>query len=316
MNKVIMIMVDGFGIPSGGIRCPVYNNCCSPEFLKLLECYSVPIDANLDLAGLPQSATGQCSLFCGINAAAAINRHLPGFPNAALREIIQQQNIFKTLIALGAKVTFANAYVNHTLAELKNSGLRSVTTVMTDNELGHVRDRNDLLNGKAVLHDITREYLTGALNNMGLSRRMMQMPTVLDHNLAITPEQAAHDLVSVAAENNFTLFEFFMSDRAGHRQHQPLLKYILMNLSRFVVKLCAIIPDDMTLVMTADHGNCEDITIKTHTRNPVPLLIYNKNKMVSPKTKSIIDIHDLIVNLVTAGNSGSSISAVTSTPIS
>ncbi|MCF6177349.1 MAG: hypothetical protein L3J71_16470 [Victivallaceae bacterium] len=299
MNKVIMIMVDGFGIPPEGIRCPGFKTCCTPQFLELLEHHSTPIDANLGQPGLPQSATGQCSLFCGINAAAAINRHLPGFPNAALREIIRGQNIFKSLIALGAKVTFANAYVNHTLAELKHSGLRSVTTIMTDSEIGKVRTRNDLLDGKAVLHDITREYLTGALNDMGLSRRMVTSPPILNPESEITPEQAAHDLLTVATENDFTLFEFFMSDRAGHRQHKPLLKHVLMNLSRFVVELSTVMADSITLILTADHGNCEDISIRTHTRNPVPLLIYRKNGGKIPPIKSIIDVHDLIVSLIT-----------------
>jgi bisphosphoglycerate-independent phosphoglycerate mutase (AlkP superfamily) len=298
MNKVIMIMVDGFGIPPAGIRCPVYNNCCTPQFLELLDHYSTPIDANLELPTLPQSATGQCSLFCGINAAAAIERHLPGFPNAALREIIRQQNIFKTLRLHGAKVTFANAYINHTLAELKHSGLRSVTTVMTDNELGQVRNRTDLLAGKAVLHDITREYLTGALNHLGLSKRLATMTPVLKPELAVTPEHAAHDLLTVAAENDFTLFEFFMSDRAGHRQHEPLLKHVLMNLSRFVVEICSTMNDSTTLILTSDHGNCEDITVKSHTRNPVPLLIYPKSSIKTPAINSITEVHDLIVKLL------------------
>ena len=299
MNKVIMIMVDGFGMPPAGLHCPVYSNCCTPEFLELLEHHSTPIDANLDTPGLPQSATGQCSLFCGINAAAAINRHLPGFPNAILRKIIREQNIFKSLIALGAKVTFANAYVNHTLEELKHSGLRSVTTVMTDSEIGQVRNRHDLLNGQAVLHDITREYLTGALNHLGLSKRMATLTPVLNSELAITPEQAAHDLLTVATENDFTLFEFFMSDRAGHRQHEPLLKHVLMNLSRFVGELCSTMDDSVTLLLTADHGNCEDITVKSHTRNPVPLMIYRNSGPVIPAIKSITEVHGLTVKLVT-----------------
>ena len=128
---------------------------------------------------------------------------------------------------------------------------------------------------------------------------MATLPPVLNPGLAITPEQAAHDLLAVSAENDFTLFEFFMSDRAGHRQHKPLLKHVLMNLSRFVVELSTVMADSITLILTADHGNCEDISIRTHTRNPVPLLIYRKNGGKIPPIKSIIDVHDLIVKMVT-----------------
>ena len=39
------------------------------------------LDAVLGVKGRPQSATGQTSLFTGVNAAAVLGRHLRGFPN-------------------------------------------------------------------------------------------------------------------------------------------------------------------------------------------------------------------------------------------
>lgn len=48
----------------------------------------VPLDAILGVSGLPQNATGQTSLLTGVNAQALLVKHLNGFPNAKLREII------------------------------------------------------------------------------------------------------------------------------------------------------------------------------------------------------------------------------------
>jgi phosphopentomutase len=32
--------------------------------------------------------------------------------------------------------------------------------------------------------------------------------------------------------------------------------------------------NETLLLITSDHGNIEDLTTKTHTRNPVPLILY------------------------------------------
>ena len=298
MNKIIMIMVDGLGIPPEGINTASLQRCCLPAFLQLLEQHSTAIDACLGVPGLPQSATGQCSLFCGINAAQAVGRHLSGFPNSRLRELIRQQNIFKSLLQRGAKVTFANAYVNHSLATLRRQGLCSVTTVMTDNTLGQVRGKDELLRGQALFHDITREYLTGTLQQHWPIRQCLgNIPPALQPDDEITPEQAAADLIKIAAEYDFTLFEFFMSDRAGHRQHEPFLRHIMHNLSRFIIALSHNMTANDILLLTSDHGNCEDSSVKTHTMNPVPLLIYRPAGIQMPSISSITELHDLIIEL-------------------
>ena len=298
MNKIIMIMVDGLGIHPDGSSPASLQRCCLPKFIQLLEQHSTAIDANLGIPGLPQSATGQCSLFCGINAAQAVGRHLSGFPNSRLRELIQQQNIFKSLLQRGAKVTFANAYINHTLASLRRRGLCSVTTVMTDSTLGKVRGKAELLRGDALFHDITREYLTGTMQQRWQTRKTANLPPALKVTDEITPEQAAADLLQIAARHDFTLFEFFMSDRAGHRQNEPFLHHIMHNLSRFVIALSRNMAIDTTLLLTSDHGNCEDLSTKTHTNNPVPLLLYHPAGIKTPSISSLTEVHDLILELI------------------
>ena len=70
----------------------------------------VPLDACLGVDGLPQSATGQTALLTGVNAAAEIGRHLPGFPNAALRKILRERSILRHAASRGRRAAFINAF--------------------------------------------------------------------------------------------------------------------------------------------------------------------------------------------------------------
>lgn len=293
---VIMIMIDGFGIPEGGYHCPVYSRYCVPGFLDLLEKHSIPIDAHLDVNGLPQSATGQCSLFCGINAAKILGAHLQGFPNKKLRDAIRNKNIFKTLIEKGETVTFANAYIHYDLEDLERIGMRSVTTIMTQNEIGEVRNIDDLLRGDAVYHDLTREVA----NSNSIQRWKKNPPTArtpVPRYPEISPEQAADDLARIAQAYDFTLFEYFMTDRAGHKRTEELLDQALGNFSRFFVRLIEETNGRLNVIMTSDHGNCEDINVRSHTENPVPFFRHGSNLPNVDGLVSIVGVHDYIVRM-------------------
>lgn len=282
MRRVIFIMVDGFGLPPTGLPESVYSECCLPEFIRLLETYAKPIDACLGVEGIPQSATGQTAMFCGVNASEIMRSHIQGFPGPVLRGVIRERNIFDSLRKKGKTVTFANAYVRYTLEKLKQLGFRSVTTVMTESVIGHVRGREELLAGNAVMHDLTRE-------------------TLEDETIPrISPEKAAHDLLNVSNRYDFTLFEYFLTDRAGHKRNREFLAKVLDELSRFICELDKNLPDGTLLILTSDHGNCEDPNIKPHTKNPVPFLVRGKNRPDWSKVNSIIDIHDYIVEKVFA----------------
>ncbi len=207
--------------------------------------------------GIPQSATAQTALFTGINAARKIGRHIQGFPGQALREIIASDSIFKKLLEKGLQVAFANAYVKYRLDDLSNMNLRSVTTVMVQSTLGWVRDIEYLIKGAAVYHDLTHETLD---NIPELDR--------------ITPEKAAENLAGIAEKYDFTLFEYFLTDRAGHSTEIEFIGKTLTEFSTFFCRLIHATSENTVLILTGDHGNCEDISSKKHTRNPVPLFVY------------------------------------------
>lgn len=269
-------MVDGFGIPPEGWRNSIYSKYCSEKFIRLFEEHSIALDARLGVSGLPQSATGQCALFTGINAAEKLGHHSQGFPGPTIRKIIREQNIFAALNAARKKACFANAYILHSLEKLKHSGLMSVTSVMTESALGKVLGWQDLAKGKAVFHNLTREGLDG----YGFQ--------------PVSPSQAAEHLSAVSQENDFTLFEYFMTDRAGHKRNAGMLQKYLGELSEFVVHLSEINDRETSIALTSDHGNCEDTASGMHTLNSVPLMVHGNCKV--PEFSSILDIYGWILS--------------------
>ena len=81
--KQLFIFVDGLGLAPPADDNPVRPEVC-PAVCGLIGSRSVPLDACLGVPGLPQSATGQATLFCGRNAAAFMGRHVTGFPGPTL----------------------------------------------------------------------------------------------------------------------------------------------------------------------------------------------------------------------------------------
>ena len=88
-----------------------------------------PLGATLGVEGLPQSATGQASLFTGRNGARRLGRHQTGLPGPRMRELVVEHGLLGRAVAAGASVTFANAYSRGYLDDLATGTPKpSVTT--------------------------------------------------------------------------------------------------------------------------------------------------------------------------------------------
>jgi len=277
--KTLFIFVDGLGMGSAD---PETNPLCDPQFPNLgkLLANAVPLDACLGVEGLPQSATGQAALFTGMNAPKAMTRHIEGFPPTRLKEIIRHENIFSKLRKRNQRCTFANSYWIDDATHIPPRQ-QSVTTVMTLSALGGVLGKTELLAGKAVNHDITR----WTMHTRGY-----------DHGL-IRPEQAAGHLLDLAEENNFTLFEYFLTDRAGHSGEHELISKTLETLERFIPKVAAFAQQPNHLfLLCSDHGNIEDGSTRTHTLNPVPLIALGTRADTFRSLGNLTDVTPAILN--------------------
>ncbi len=257
---VLLLFVDGIGLPSEAqqVATPLRDAVC-PRLMQLLQDHSVPIDATLGVPGYPQSATGQTTILTGVNAAAELGRHVEGFPGRRLREIIMAHNLYAQLAAEALSATFANGYLAATVAEVRAMRRQSVTTVAALQAFGDVRRLDALLQHQAVAHDLTRETLAS---------RGYQGD-------CISIAQAARDLIGIARAHDFTLFEYFETDRAGHRADPQLAETVLRKLDAFLSFLVPMADAaGILLLLTSDHGNIEDPSTRSHTMNPVPLVAY------------------------------------------
>lgn len=254
-----MIFIDGLGMaPENPDTNPINKTIC-PNLTIALSQHALPIDAILGVPGIPQSATGQTSLLTGINAQKSIGRHVEGFPGPTLRKIICENNIFSKLNQKDLKSTFANGYLSLNIEDVHKMRIKSVTTVATLSAFGDVRRGHLLEKHQSVSHDIIRDTLAPR----GYTGKL------------ITPEQAAEDLFNISKQNSFTLFEYFLTDRAGHSANITKAKHALHRLDLLIAKLIKLVENsEVSLLLTSDHGNIEDLTTRSHTANPVPFFAY------------------------------------------
>jgi len=287
---VILIFVDGLGL--GGTDAAV--NPCMHEAIEVLNLHAgssadawnggllVKADACLGVEGLPQSASGQTSLLTGINGPQLLGRHLPAFPNDALRGVIREHSLLKRTRESGFRTVFLNAFRPRFFDLPMDVRWRmSTTTVATLSAGLSFFSTDDLVQGRTLYHDFTNEELV---------RRGFELPL-------FSPEEAGRVLVDAAENYDFIMYEHFKTDKAGHSQDMARTLKSMTDLDRFIKAVVKGIDLDRHLiVVTSDHGNVEDLSTKTHTRNPVPVLLWGKGQAeAAAEVKAITDIPQTIL---------------------
>jgi 2,3-bisphosphoglycerate-independent phosphoglycerate mutase len=291
--SVILFFIDGLGIGARGAQNPLDGLTEAapltvfrdeePEII--FDGRMVRTDACLGVEGRPQSASGQTTILTGVNAPAALGYHKQGFPNEALREIISEHSIFLQLKrAQVAPNTFANAYTPR-FFESRPRWV-SATTVAVEAAGMRFRDLDDLQAGRAVFQDYTNEMLIE--RGLPISRR--------------TPEEAARVLADIARQHRFTLYEYFITDKIGHAQDMEAARLVLVGLAKFIRHL--LFELDLartTLLLTSDHGNIEDLSLRNHTLNPVPTLIWGEHReQIASRVNNLADVTPAITEVLTA----------------
>lgn len=298
MHSTIVIFLDGVGI---GNPDPTENPFFKYGFRTFTELFGkipdldnqtlskddrflFPTDALMGVPDLPLSGTGQTSIFCGINASRILGQHFGPFPHSTLVPIIKEQNIFKGFLNKKKSVTFANAYPKAFFDYIESGKKRlSVTSLSCQLSDVPLKNATDLRNADALSAEIDND---GWVNKLG-------------YNLPIIkPETAAKRLIKLAEKHDFTLFEHFLTDHLGHGRNIETLEERLSVLDRFLFYLLTNLPENFTFLLCSDHGNLENISIKTHTLNPALTITAGKHaERLKNRITNLSHIKDAILEL-------------------
>jgi 2,3-bisphosphoglycerate-independent phosphoglycerate mutase len=297
--KVLFLFVDGVGIGKKDGNNPYFQNEL-PNIKKLLggEMPSlrnqkinseyatlIPADAKLGVAGLPQSGTGQTAIFCGINAPQIIGKHFGPYPYSKLRPYIQDLNIFKKLKDNNKTAHFANAYPEKFFEYIATGTTHFTVTSLACMMSGTpLQKYEDLVEKRAISADITAEGWEKFGHKYGPEN----------------PLEVGKTLYNISLDHDFTLFEYYLTDHAGHSMDKQFAKKILSNFDELIGGLMENYdPEKLFTIITSDHGNSEDLSIKTHTFNPVPVILIGKGReKYAEEIKSIMDIYNIILKIL------------------
>ncbi|MCH8011454.1 MAG: hypothetical protein IIA61_05840 [Candidatus Marinimicrobia bacterium] len=244
-------------------------------------CTLLALDACLGVEGLPKSATGQAALLTGINMSSKLGYHQGPKPNDELAHLIQDNNLFKTLLNVGLKVTLLNAYPPVYFAGLDSGRRQQGVVAFAVTSAGiPLKTTSDLLAGKALSADFTGQ---GWRDQLGF-------PDIPQ----LEPSEAGEHLGMLAQEYDFTFFEYWLSDYVGHRHNMSSACTLLETFDKVLGGLLDVWDDDLGLILiTSDHGNLEDLSTRRHTSNLVPALVIGAPQLRLPFAATLHDLTDV-----------------------
>lgn len=291
----IFLFVDGLGVGSPGITNPLSDKehsyksfefltggqelTADSEEIKRNDLVYKKIDARLGVDGLPQSGTGQVTLFSGQNASKILGRHFGPYPHSKIRFLLEEKSLFHQIQEMNGSCYFMNAFPDLFFERAKSRNRWSCCTLMTKSAGIHINTVEDVLDENAITAEILQDV----------------WKEKLDINVPVISEaQAAERVLKIAQKKDFILVEYYLTDKAGHKQDLKYAHKVLERYDRFLKVLIRSKRDSDIILLTSDHGNIEDLSVKTHTLNKVPFFAYGAGARAFNQVKGIQDVFGLI----------------------
>ena len=290
--RILFIFLDGIGL---GVNDPELNplvRAKMPHLNALLDGRSLlkesapfvgehatllAIDPSVGVDGLPQSATGQAMLLTGVNVSAEIGYHYGPKPNPEVAAYLNGGTLFSRFVKTGKKTTLLNAYPPRYFDGI-DSGKRIYSSIpMAVTNAGiELFKQEDLFAGRALSADFTGE---GWRTMLGITDS-----PVMD------PHQAGRKLASLAMSYDFSLFEYWASDYAGHKQQMNTAVGLMETFDGVLGGVWERTEDELLVVVTSDHGNMEDMSTRRHTDAHVPALVIGERAARDEFTQGMTDL--------------------------
>ncbi len=238
------------------------------------------LDACLGIPGLPQSGTGQVSLFTGVNASKLIGQHFGPYPHSGTKEVLSTRSIFHQALGKGRKPIFMNAYPERFFQYSESKNRWSSTTLMSRATGLRLHTVEDVRLGTAITAEIQQDVWKAQL-----------YPDIEP----ISAETAAQRVLTAGLSHDLVLTEYYLTDKAGHAQDADMAREVIARFDRFACEILSGLSADDTLVITSDHGNVEDLSVKTHTMNRVLFLVAGKGAEAAAACGDLTDVAPFIL---------------------
>lgn len=290
--KLLFIFLDGIGLGKNDPDTNPLARAEMPNLKALLEgglllAGSAPfsgvhatllaIDPAVGVEGLPQSATGQAMLLTGVNISAAIGYHYGPKPNSEVAAHLRNGTLFSHFASAGKKAALLNAYPPRYFDGI-DTGKRIYSSIpMAVTNAGiELFKQEDLFAGRALSADFTGEGW----------RDMLGIP----ETPVLSPHQAGRKLASLARGFDFSLFEYWASDYAGHKQQMDTAVRLMESFDEVLGGLMEAMDDELLVLVTSDHGNMEDMSTRRHTDAHVPALVIGNKTAREEFTRGMTNI--------------------------
>jgi 2,3-bisphosphoglycerate-independent phosphoglycerate mutase len=276
MTHIFTLFLDGVGLGEEDPRRNPFSKARLPRLSALLDgrrlvADNAPIetetttllelDACMGVDGMPQSASGQAALLTGRNIALEIGMHYGPKPNQAIRDIIQNDNLFAWVKQKGGSVSLLNGYPPRYFEAIQRGRRLYSTIPLAIVSAGlRLQTAEDMQVGRAFSADFT---------GRGWAERVGFPPAPI-----YSPLEAGRHMALACQHADLAWFDYWLTDYVGHKQDMDqaisLLETLDAVLDGFLQNWRM---DEDLVVLVSDHGNVEDLQSRGHTRNPVPCLI-------------------------------------------
>jgi hypothetical protein len=236
------------------------------------------LDAGLGVDGFPQSATGQAVLLTGLNIPKELGYHYGPKPNPAVAAYLNGSTLFSQVVQSGKTAALLNAYPPRYFHGI-DSGKRLYSSIplAVINAGLPLFTQEDLFAGRALSADFTGQGW----------RDMLGYPDTP----VLSPEQAGRKTAELAQNYDFSFFEYWATDYAGHKQD---MGWAIRQLESFDGVLGGLLDawDDRAglILLTSDHGNMEDLSTRRHTGAPVPCLLIGEESARRQFSSQLTDL--------------------------
>ncbi len=243
-----------------------------------------PVTTTLRIPGLPQSGTGQTAIMTGMNASKIVGKHFGPHPYSTLIPIIKEKNLFIQLQKINRTFFFANGYPKRYFDYIFGPKGRVPTIALSYISTGKaLNTHEEIKKQKAISADIS-----------GTRWSELGHPDVEPLN----PIDAGKLFYQMGKNIDLNFFEYFVTDHAGHSQDMAMAVEMLERMDGFISGILEKFDFEKDIIlMISDHGNIEDLSVKTHTKNPVPLIVIGKkHSYFSSRIKNLTHITPAIIS--------------------